>query len=153
VTGRQISDEDRILEFGGGYGEMPHLLYRVCNPQYYMVYDFPEMSLLQRWYWETYMGIDNGPPWTTSHLEEIQGTEPTIMVSMCGLSEVPLRERADFLDIIKPESILIKYQGDWIGIDNTKFFPEYANRMYHNVHLSTMPNHVGHQMMIAWGLK
>ncbi len=153
VTGRQLGEDDRFMEFGGGYGEMARLIYGAFNPSWYMVYDFPEMGVLQRWYWKKHIGYCGGPPWSESRMINTEGSVPTILISLCGISETSMDVREEFLEGFSADSVLLRFQDGWEGIDNEKFFEEFAEKNYRNTHSSRAPNHIGHRCIIAWGLK
>jgi len=152
VTGRQLSDGDKILEFGGGYGEMANFVQRMIEPDWYTVYDFPELCILQRWYWENVCGVKFALK-NTDDIRDIVGLEPDLFVSICGISEAPMPFKRHFLDIINPNSILIQYQGAFEGHNNVNEFTEYAESRFNNVHHTLRLGGVRHCILIAWDPK
>lgn len=49
-TGLQIENMDMIIEFGGGYGNMARMAYRVGFKGKYLIYDLPEFYALQKFF-------------------------------------------------------------------------------------------------------
>ena len=152
VTGKQLSDGDKILEFGGGYGEMGNIVQRMIDPKWYYIYDFPELCILQKWYWKEVCGMEYIPR-TTSDIEQIVGLEPDLFVSICGISEAPMPFKRHFLDIINPNGILIQYQGAFEGHNNVNEFTDYAESRFNNVHHTLRMGGVRHCILIAWDPK
>lgn len=151
VTGRNLSNGDFILEFGGGYGEMARVVYEKIRPFRYVVYDYPEVGILQRYYWDK-CGIRGGPS-CISTPEQVTGMLPDLFISVCGISEAPMPFKRQFLDLIWPSSILIQYQGDWGGNNNREIFTDWAEGRFRNMHHSTTMNYVKHRIIIAWDPK
>ena len=152
VTGKQLSDGDKILEFGGGYGEMANIVYRDIDTDYYIVYDFPELGILQRWYWKEVCGIERIPH-TTNDIVQVTGALPDLFISLCGISEAPQPFKSEFLDAVWPSSVLLQYQGAWEGDNNIEIFTEFAESRFKNVYHDKRPNRVGHCILIAWDPK
>lgn len=153
VTGCMLSRSDGILEFGGGYGEMARLVYGKFVPSWYLVYDFPEVCVLQKWYWGKHLDGGFKTPQTTCDLNDTLSLAPSLLISLCGISETPLDIREEFLDGFSADSVIFRFQDGWEGIDNEEFFEKFVQKNYRNVHSSRAPNHVGHRCLIAWGLK
>lgn len=152
VTGKKLFDGMRILEFGGGYGEMANIIYRDIDPDYYLVYDFPELGVLQRWYWKDICGMER-IPLTVDELIRVTGALPDLFISLCGISEAPQPFKSEFLNAVWPSSVLLQYQGAWGGNDNIKIFTEFAESRFENIYHDQRPNRVGHQILIAWDPK
>jgi hypothetical protein len=152
VTGKKLSDIERILEFGGGYGEMANIVHKDSEPIWYMVYDFPELGILQRWYWKEICGMKRTPA-TVSDLVRVEALMPDLFISLCGISEAPQPFKSQFLEVIWPSSILLQYQGSWGGNNNIEIFTEFAEDRFENIYHSQRPNHVVHQILIAWDPK
>lgn len=151
VTGRAISDGDNILEFGGGYGEMARIVYEIVRPSQYTVYDYPEMSILQRYYWHK-CGIKSGPG-CVNDIEQVVAMLPDLFISICGISEAPMPFKKQFLDAIWPSAILIQYQGNWNGDCNSEIFAKFARDRFRNIYDDLVPNYVKHRILIAWDPK
>ena len=151
VTGQKLTSEHIIVEFGGGYGEMARIAYLVWNPLRYIIYDFPVLGILQRWYLGQFMGTYTTGLKTTFDMDDIP-SDPSVMISICGISEAPIEDKVRFLDKCHADSILIRYQPVWEGFDNAKFFKDYAHKWYRNFHHSYPPD-ANHSYIIAWGRK
>jgi len=153
VTGRSLDENDRYLEFGGGYGEMARLVYLVSTPLSYLVYDLPEVAVLQQWYFDTHIGTQNGPI-ATSDMEVAKSYEnPTILASICAISEAPPETKVEFLEGCPAESLLLRYQPMWDKFNNKALFTEFAEANYHNVHQEFAPEFNNHSYLIAWDRK
>ena len=153
VVGRSLDEDDRYVEFGGGYGEMARLVYIVVAPDEYLVYDLPEMAILQRWYFDTYIGKTTDLV-ATSDMDDVRNFgNPTVLASICAISEAPMDVKVEFLEACPAESLLIRYQPLWDKINNRKLFTEFAEDRYDDVHHSHAPEFKNHSYLIAWNPK
>lgn len=119
TTGQRINQLDTIVEFGGGYGAMALLCYRLGFDGKYIIYDLPEFSLLQEYYLSQFGLLDM--------VEWPKGGEPApenvdLFMGLYSLSEVPLIQRLHF--IIPAKSYLFLYSGQWEDYDNVKWFQD-----------------------------
>ena len=150
VMERELCADDTFIEFGGGYGEMPRLISMIFIPKQYIVYDFPEVGLLQKWYWDKNIKMGRDRVSTTYNMQDIRGMKPTVFFSFTGISEAPAYTQRYFLDSVSPESMLIQYQPKWGGNDNDKFFTEFAEQEFSEMVKVATPNYASHQNLIAW---
>lgn len=121
TTRKRIDQLDTIIEFGGGYGAMALLCWRLGFRGNYIIYDLPEFSLLQEWFLSR-EGVENvawnpeGPP---SH------TVTDLLIALYSLSETPIELRDNFLGRIRADSYLFLYSPTWEEYDNHGYFTRF----------------------------
>lgn len=127
-----------ILEFGGGYGEMYRLLTTLGYAGHYNVYDFPELLILQEYYLRS-----KDIPLNYWHphydCESLADVHIDTFISLCGLSEAPLKDR-EILFKTKPNYILLRVQPLWDGINNMKWLEDNFSVMTTQL-IPGFPNH------------
>ena len=124
-----------IFEFGGGYGSLARLVYRLGFSGHYTIFDLPEFSLLQKYY------LSSSPDLTLSFdasdrpdtissvtsIAEIKKNPIDLFIALWSLSESPLELRTQLLSAIpEPAYFLIAYQEDFNNIDNTAYFKTFV---------------------------
>ena len=130
-----------ICEFGGGYGELCRCFFGVGFRGHYMLYDFPELLCLQKYYL-LHFGFQFGGAdcpsdgFVTTHasLAELESTVKTetgkgLFVATWSLSEAPLalRDRIRTLVQDKFHAVLIAAQPNFSGYDNIEHFRSWLN--------------------------
>ena len=144
--GEYIPPDWKIAEFGGGYGEMYRFLHAHGHTGPYYVYDFPELLILQEYYLVT-AGVplsDWHPCYTAKQWERALGAD--LFVSLCALSEAPLSVRW-MVDDISPKSLAVRFQPAWDGIDNKKWFFDYAEEHNMEADSTLAPAYTNHILM------
>ncbi len=115
-----ISTLDSIIEFGGGYGAMCAVASNHGFDGDYYLYDLSEISLLQEYYLSN---ID-----IVAYFHDLPMiTDGDLMIALYSLSEMPLDDREDFLDIYQTKYYFIKFQEKFFDIDNIEFFSNWAS--------------------------
>lgn len=117
ATGQRINTLDTIVEFGGGYGAMCLLCHRLGFGGKYIIYDLPEFSLLQEYYLSQF-GLLANVTWNP-----VKKPKPVdLFMALYSLSEVEpgLREEK----LVRAESYLYLYSGQWEAWDNVEYFQE-----------------------------
>ena len=132
-----IEKIESIFEFGGGYGGMCHLSYRLGFGGSYTVFDFPEMLSLQDFYLASQdcglaTGFDAGKTAQRrvallSDLGDLRGHfsaghMPELCIATWSLSETPLPLRRAILETVQPRYWLLAFQERYAEIDNKAFF-------------------------------
>lgn len=118
---------DCIVEFGGGYGAMAWIVNRLGFKGEYVIYDLPEMSILQRYYLSNVgvsatLRVTNGAKFPTP-------PKADLLISCHALGEAPDDLRRAFL--AHPfKSYLIASQASWDGNDLHSYFDELATNRY-----------------------
>lgn len=131
------SSAHTIVEFGGGYGSMARLMYRLGFTGTYIIFDLPEFNYLQRYYLEgaapdlkikEELSSDEMTVVLTSDIQKLAdelkktGT-PDLFIALWSLSESPIELRNQIIKtVVTSKHILIAYQALFDGIDNNSYF-------------------------------
>lgn len=126
----------RVLEFGGGFGNMAYIVSKINPNVEYTIFDFPEFNLLQQWYLEA-NGITNVK--CVSDLTEVKN-DPNynLLIGTWSLSEAPLDFRNTFLNGLNIDSFLIAYQksfddpSSFMNINNNDYFASFSEKTHFN---------------------
>jgi hypothetical protein len=121
TTGKRIDQLDTIIEFGGGYGAMALLCWRLGFRGKYIIYDLPEFSLLQQWFLSQ-EGVEN-VAWPKRSGKAVRGD---LLIALYSLSEIPPVDRSRFLIKATVDSYLFLYSPTWEEYDNETYFKEFA---------------------------
>lgn len=114
---KKMASLSHITEFGGGYGAMALMCYRLGFRGQYILVDLPEFLLLQEFY------LSNVLPDIISFQFKQWHSGPTDLLIACfSLSETDEVLRTLFLNSIQPKHVLIGYQSQFDGINNDEFF-------------------------------
>ncbi|KKN49191.1 hypothetical protein LCGC14_0645320 [marine sediment metagenome] len=120
---------DEIFEFGGGYGNMCRILYRLGFKGKYILYDVPLMSALQRYVLDQLtLPIDEEIICVSSWvylMRELAAFkhQNSAFIATMSFSEVPVDHRIKFVQILDSVQIfLIAYKDDFYGMNNHKYF-------------------------------
>ena len=143
TTGLDINDVNGIVEYGGGYGAMVLLAYRLGFKGNYHIIDLPEFTLLQKYYLSNVLPLlflkdmrltfSDYPKKTFSNKQRltfsqhpgwIPSTNP-LLIACYSFSEVPVKTRNKFL-LFDFSSYLIAYQDRYDDIDNNEYFRNFA---------------------------
>lgn len=108
-----------IYEFGGGYGGMCKLIYRLGFKGIYVIRDLPIMSYLQKEYLNT-IGMKNITDINTDHY----APSVDLFIAMWSLSECPLKARDSIIKKITTDHYLIAFQNKFHGYNNLKYFKQ-----------------------------
>ena len=124
LTGIQINQFDRIVEWGAGVGDLAKFIFKMGFKGDYTIVDLPGTLLSSRanfaeWpksYWPTF--TSEPPP---------HDGRKTLFISTWALSETAMELRDPALEIIKPDNWLIIYQRnieEW-GYNNAEYFKDW----------------------------
>lgn len=128
-----------VFEFGGGYGSMCRLLRRVGFHGDYVIYDLPEMTLLQKFYLgmldPTFDMSNTVLINTLSELEKAMAHQRdrkgSLFIATWSLSETPISLRNQILSLAKGfDYYLFCYQPRFDDVDNVEFFKHYADERH-----------------------
>lgn len=149
IHNQQINLEniDTIFEFGGGYGSIARLCYRLGFKGTYIIFDLPEFSALQK-YFLSASGLSVKIQYTrtknskntvvllsqiTQLKEQLRNITPDIFIATWSLSESPLSLRKVIISLIKNiKYYLIAYQEQFpilTGVDNVAYFRQFQKDM------------------------
>lgn len=142
-TGLCISDLAFVLEFGGGYGNMCYLFHKLGFRGRYVLFDFPVLLALQKFYL-TEMGVSASYCSEARSLNAPVACSPALFVAMFSLSEAPHLTRQPFRAIANIfDFFLIGYStgGTHAAMENEAYFQAWRD---------DMPHRVWHQWKIPW---
>ena len=118
VSGQSIKDLNKIVEFGGGYGAMCNITRNLGFSGEYVIFDLPEMLLLQQFYLEN-IGASNN----VSFVSDGYPHEIDLFIANFSISEVPEDKRI----IPYAKNYLISYQAVFESANNEKWFADFAD--------------------------
>ena len=140
-----IAQIKTIVEFGGGYGSMARLLFRLGFKGQYIIFDLPEFSYLQEYYLNAasigaQILTEPSPNQESavillSELEKLAtqiklSGRPDLFIALWSLSESPIALRKEIIRLVADaKTYLIAYQDKFEDIDNTAYFNEVGNSM------------------------
>ncbi|HEU4463544.1 MAG TPA: hypothetical protein VFS53_00725 [Gemmatimonadota bacterium] len=137
-NGVGVEHLDSILEFGGGYGSMRRLVARLGHRGRYHIHDLPEAVALQRFYLSAIEAVrpELHEALETTFSAEIGGLPPpgfwrgrSLFLATWSFSETPVALREHWLPILGSCShFLIGYRASFDGIDNRRWFQDFAAR-------------------------
>jgi len=144
LTGKKVSDYKYIVEFGGGYGSLCRLMYKLGFKGKYIIFDFPEFSQLQHYYlsalgFEVQMRFENqdcSQVFCISGIEQFKQTlsqinlDESLFVATWSISETPLDFRKEIFPFLSDfNGYLIGYQAGFKEVDNLAFFKEWQDSL------------------------
>lgn len=136
-TGYKVENAKLIVEFGGGYGNVCRLAHELGFVGKYVIFDLPEMSILQRFYLASrgisvfhsvsdFNAAESGVLCVTSVdlLMDAIGESPVdVFVATWSLSEAPLDVRDLMVPVFKKTlRFLLAYQERFEDVDNRSYF-------------------------------
>jgi hypothetical protein len=139
AVGANFDQIETVFEFGGGYGSMCRLLRRVGFHGDYVIYDLPEMTLLQKFYLgmldPTFDMSNTVLINTLSELEKAtahqRDRKGSLFIAAWSLSETPILLRNQILSLVKGfDYYLFCYQPRFDDVDNVEFFKHYADERH-----------------------
>jgi hypothetical protein len=127
ATGMDVRDLDRIVEIGGGYGGMCCEAFDAGFTGTYVIYDFPEMHMLQREYLKK-RGCAGHVIYTTDDGDVTPGVaRNTLLIGLWSVSEMPMETRRKVMamhDLFTYR--LFAFQERFGGVDNREYFASLA---------------------------
>lgn len=123
-------DVSYIIDFGGGYGSMCALMHSLGFSGTYVLFDWPEFLLLQKFYLQL-QGVDISRIRFVSSIEmldELALKGNGLLIATWSLSETSLEFRDSFMPHVSPTRVLIAYQEEFGGIDNKAYFRIYQEQ-------------------------
>jgi len=126
-----ITEFDKIIEFGGGYGSMCRLISNLGFTGEYIIFDLPEFSILQK----SYLNSIRNKPSNLSLVTKLDNLasfgknhKKTLLIATWSLSEAPLEIRKKFLELVNFDYALLAYQDTFDSVDNNAFFDALSNK-------------------------
>lgn len=131
-----FSDFNNIVELGGGYGSMCRLFRNYGFTKRYTIFDFPEISALQRYYLNS-VGWEENTVFTDDIKSLSDDNVTTLLIATWSLSEMPLEIRKK-LSGIKFDYCLIGFRSEFDGVDNMKYFEKFK-KTHSNINFCIEP--------------
>jgi hypothetical protein len=122
-----VEEMDFIVEFGGGYGSMCALAYSLGFKGKYVIYDWPELILLQEFYLKL-QGFDTSTIAFVSDMQsltEAVGNKRGLFIATWSLSESPIMLRTEFMKHINPDYYLFGYQRSFGEVNDHDYFVKF----------------------------
>ena len=130
-----------ILEFGGGYGNMARLFYKINKNINYKIFDTFHVNLLQYYYLRmlkiplSFNGINNkniSLNYNISKYNSFSKKDKKLFIANWSLSESPLKLRRIIMNkIVNFDYVLISYQEKFENINNHLYFSNIAKNFNH----------------------
>ena len=170
TTGVSLADLSVIVEFGGGYGSMCRVLHQLGFSGAYLIFDLPELSVIQRFFLP-HVGIATEKPGTTSFpargvvtasevddFKRLMRSRPpgrAAFIATWSLSEAPVDLRAAILsELTAFDAFLVAYGDDFAGVDNRAFFSRWRSGFpEHTWYELAPPSHYPKQAAYLFGAK
>jgi len=138
-TPEKLSKLDKIVELGGGIGEMCDIAYRLGFKGEYKIFDFPELNQIQSYYMSE---LGNDKAVFASELEDISDAD--LVIGTWSFTEMPIDLREKLMERLgKSKNWLIAYSNKIFDLDNKRyientFIPQIENGK--NVEIIDIPN-------------
>lgn len=143
-TSEQLANMDTIVELGAGIGDMADIIHKLGFKGKYIIYDFPEIGAVQKWY-HNKLGHKNIVH--TSSVEDLEDAD--LCIGTFSLTEMPVDLRNDIVGKIKnTKNWLISFSRSIFGIDNVEWIdkdlvPLFTNHDVEFQDIESMPWHGG----------
>ena len=119
-TPEKLEKLDTIIEIGGGIGDMADIVCKLGFRGKYVIYDFPEVGAIQKWYHDQ-LGHTNIVH--TSELNDLFDAD--LMIGTWSFTEMPIDLRDEVMAKMGgTKNWLIAYSNLIFGIDNDKYIRE-----------------------------
>jgi hypothetical protein len=120
IMPEDLEKMDTIVELGAGIGDLADIVYKLGFKGKYIIYDFPEVGRIQKWYHDQ-LGHTNVVH--TDNLDDL--VDADLMIATWSLTEMPLDLRDEVVKRIKnTKRWVIAYSNLIFGIDNAKWITE-----------------------------
>jgi hypothetical protein len=140
-TNYKLLKTDIFIEIGGGYGCMANLINKYSSHKKYIIFDTPEVILLQYYYLKNLnynVGFDseNFKIILVCNLNKLNTllkrftNYKKFLISNWALSEMPIHFRNKLSSLLlTSENFLISFQSSFEAIDNVQYFNSIRNRL------------------------
>jgi hypothetical protein len=134
-TKEKLAEMDTIVELGAGIGDLADVIYKLGFKGKYIIYDFPEVGQIQKWYHDQ-LGHKNIVH--TDNLEDLENAD--LCIATWSLTEMPLELREEIMKKIgDSKNWLIAYSDNIFGLDNLKYITEDFLPRFTNHDITTIP--------------
>lgn len=129
---KEIESMNTIVEIGAGIGDMADIVSKLGFNGKYIIYDFEEVSLIQRWYHKQ-LGLTNVHYASTPEqlAELLDGTDgPDLTVATWSLTEMPMDLRSQLVPILNnTKNWVVAYSKSIFGYDNQSYMTSFADNL------------------------
>lgn len=136
-TPDELAKLDTIVELGGGIGDMADIVYKLGFKGKYVIYDFPEVGAIQKWYHDQ-LGYTN-----IVHTSDVNDLfDADLMIGTWSFTEMPVDLRNEIMAKIGgTKNWLIAYSNEIFGIDNDKYIREEFAPLFtqHDIEYTDIP--------------
>lgn len=136
-TPDDLAKLDTIVELGGGIGDMADIIYKLGFKGKYVIYDFPEVGAIQKWYHDQ-LGYTN-----IVHTSDVNDLfDADLMIGTWSFTEMPVDLRNEIMAKIGgTKNWLIAYSNEIFGIDNDKYIREEFAPLFtqHDIEYTDIP--------------
>lgn len=149
IAGKRVEEMDRICEFGGGYGAMCKLIRRLGFEGEYVIYDLPELSLIQQYYLSN-VGIEFTPCVNANGLGLDPEPEGDLLIGLYSLTEAPMDVRLNFMSHPFPSYFFAhqhKYFGEILAEWSDSFMQERSDLKWKVKQNRAI---LSHRYMVGW---
>jgi len=116
-----IRNYKRIVEIGGGYGDMCSVIHDLGFEGEYVIFDFPEVQAIQKYY----LGKQDITPTFITETKQIEPAD--LVIGTWSISEIPLEQREEVINNLRgTPNWLVAYQERAFNgkLDNTTYFKD-----------------------------
>lgn len=139
LSGKDILEYDRILEFGAGIGDTARFIHDIGFGGKYEILDSKEIGTISTTYLKALGHEDVLLHTDLSTVESVKSNEKTLFIGTWSLSEVPFDYRVEVLKKFVKSDFLITYQKHVFGYNNEPWFlmefPQLTNTFYRLLHM------------------
>lgn len=115
----KVKDMKRIVEIGAGIGDMADIIHKLGFQGEYIIYDFAEISQIQRWYHRE-LGLKNIQ--YVSRVEDLISDPADLAIATWSLTEMPIDLRDQITQKLKgSKNWLVAYSNTIFGLDNASY--------------------------------
>lgn len=119
----KIKNMKRIVEIGAGIGDMADIIHKLGFKGEYIIYDFAEVSNIQKWYHKQ-LGWNN-----IQYVSDIADLEPNsadLVIATWSLTEMPLDFRTEITSKLKgSKNWIVAYSNQILGLDNSSYMDNF----------------------------
>lgn len=122
-----VTKQDSIFEFGGGYGSLCRLIHKLGFNKKYCLYDIEDYLGLQKLFLSNTIGLAGRSiqmcEWRD--IQPVASWPANLFVALWSLSESPFNVRDKILGMVKADYYLITFHKDFGG-DNVEYFNQFV---------------------------
>jgi len=144
ANGCGVNHLDSIFEFGGGIGSMCRLIKQLGFKGKYIIYDFPEIIEIQKFYLGECNLLENVEFYSNMGDLFFDYSNVDLFIAHQSLSETDKETRAIFIHNMNAKHYFVSFAKQWENMDNLEYFKK------NGFHVESMP-YVGNN--VYYGVK